>query len=237
MGCIQACAGREKDEDGSPPPAQFPQFSSRLAQSASSDNVSRASGRRKKGRGNSSRAGDRLGSSGATPADTAPAHPTKKKAGKHKKGAKHHPDNSNSTPEGDVPAGKKKSSKKKKRKGKTRDKAASQSPGADASGPATPQPKAAAAAGASLCAVSDAPAPVAAPLPAPPLSPGRTPTDLADLSLRQRQLIQYFWNHAMHTASVVQPLYSRIGGSAAVQAAVNLFYTKVLSDARVNGFF
>lgn len=32
-------------------------------------------------------------------------------------------------------------------------------------------------------------------------------------------------------------LYERIGGKAAVDAAVDLFYNKVLSDARVNHFF
>ena len=232
MGCIQACAGRGKDEEGLPPPAQFPQFSSRLAQSTSTDNVSRASGRRKKSRGNSSRNGITAsgGSAGGpTPAD-ALAHPTKK-SGKHKKAVKCHPDNSNGTPEGEVvPTRKKKSSKKKKKKGKAKGRGVSPAPSADTSSPATPQPKAAAA---TLFDVTDAPAP----LPAPPLPPARTPTDLADLSLRQRQLVQYFWNHAMHTASVVPPLYSRIGGSAAVQAAVDLFYTKVLADTRVNGFF
>ena len=32
-------------------------------------------------------------------------------------------------------------------------------------------------------------------------------------------------------------LYERIGGAAAVEAAVELFYRKVLQDERVNGFF
>jgi len=32
-------------------------------------------------------------------------------------------------------------------------------------------------------------------------------------------------------------LYERIGGAAAVDAAVDIFYRKVLSDDRVNGFF
>jgi len=32
-------------------------------------------------------------------------------------------------------------------------------------------------------------------------------------------------------------LYERIGGEAAVDAAVDIFYRKVLSDERVNGFF
>lgn len=32
-------------------------------------------------------------------------------------------------------------------------------------------------------------------------------------------------------------LYERIGGEAAVDAAVDIFYRKVLSDDRVNGFF
>lgn len=31
-------------------------------------------------------------------------------------------------------------------------------------------------------------------------------------------------------------LYERIGGEAAVDAAVDIFYRKVLSDDRVNGF-
>ena len=32
-------------------------------------------------------------------------------------------------------------------------------------------------------------------------------------------------------------LYERLGGEAAVDAAVDIFYRKVLSDDRVNGFF
>ena len=32
-------------------------------------------------------------------------------------------------------------------------------------------------------------------------------------------------------------LYDRIGGSAAVDAAVDLFYEKVLADGTINGFF
>lgn len=32
-------------------------------------------------------------------------------------------------------------------------------------------------------------------------------------------------------------LYERIGGEGAVDAAVDIFYRKVLSDDRVNGFF
>jgi hemoglobin len=32
-------------------------------------------------------------------------------------------------------------------------------------------------------------------------------------------------------------LYDRIGGDAAVNAAVDLFYRKVLADDRINGFF
>lgn len=32
-------------------------------------------------------------------------------------------------------------------------------------------------------------------------------------------------------------LYDRIGGEAAVDAAVNIFYRKVLADDRINGFF
>ncbi|WP_444979209.1 globin domain-containing protein, partial [Bathymodiolus platifrons methanotrophic gill symbiont] len=32
-------------------------------------------------------------------------------------------------------------------------------------------------------------------------------------------------------------LYDQIGGEAAVDAAVNLFYRKVLSDHRINRFF
>ncbi|HVL00896.1 MAG TPA: group 1 truncated hemoglobin [Dongiaceae bacterium] len=32
-------------------------------------------------------------------------------------------------------------------------------------------------------------------------------------------------------------LYDRIGGEAAVDAAVDLFYRKVLADPRINGFF
>lgn len=34
-----------------------------------------------------------------------------------------------------------------------------------------------------------------------------------------------------------QSLYERIGGADAVDAAVDLFYFKVLSDERINGFF
>ena len=32
-------------------------------------------------------------------------------------------------------------------------------------------------------------------------------------------------------------IYERIGGEAAMDAAVDLFYRKVLADDRVNGFF
>ena len=32
-------------------------------------------------------------------------------------------------------------------------------------------------------------------------------------------------------------LYERIGGEAAVNAAVDIFYKKVLGDKRINGFF
>ncbi|MBY0579778.1 MAG: group 1 truncated hemoglobin [Burkholderiales bacterium] len=32
-------------------------------------------------------------------------------------------------------------------------------------------------------------------------------------------------------------LYNKIGGEAAVNAAVDIFYRKVLSDARISGFF
>ena len=32
-------------------------------------------------------------------------------------------------------------------------------------------------------------------------------------------------------------LFERIGGEGAVDASVELFYSKVLSDIRVNGFF
>ena len=32
-------------------------------------------------------------------------------------------------------------------------------------------------------------------------------------------------------------LYDRLGGETAVQAAVELFYEKVLSDGRINHFF
>ncbi len=34
-----------------------------------------------------------------------------------------------------------------------------------------------------------------------------------------------------------QSLYEQIGGEAAVNAAVDIFYRKVLSDERINGFF
>lgn len=34
-----------------------------------------------------------------------------------------------------------------------------------------------------------------------------------------------------------QSLYDRIGGDAAVDAAVDIFYRKVLADDRINGFF
>ncbi len=34
-----------------------------------------------------------------------------------------------------------------------------------------------------------------------------------------------------------QSVYDRIGGEAAVNAAVDLFYRKVLADDRINGFF
>lgn len=40
-------------------------------------------------------------------------------------------------------------------------------------------------------------------------------------------------NQAGHT----QSLYEQLGGAAAVDAAVDLFYEKVLADSRVNGFF
>lgn len=33
------------------------------------------------------------------------------------------------------------------------------------------------------------------------------------------------------------PLYERLGGEAAVNAAVDIFYTKVLADDRINFFF
>ncbi|MDQ7016339.1 MAG: group 1 truncated hemoglobin [Gammaproteobacteria bacterium] len=36
---------------------------------------------------------------------------------------------------------------------------------------------------------------------------------------------------------MVSSLYERIGGAAAVDAAVDTFYRKVLSDDRVNGYF
>lgn len=35
----------------------------------------------------------------------------------------------------------------------------------------------------------------------------------------------------------MQPLFQRIGGPAAVDAAVELFYRKVMADPRINGFF
>ncbi len=34
-----------------------------------------------------------------------------------------------------------------------------------------------------------------------------------------------------------QSLYERLGGEAAVDAAVDIFYRKVLADDRINGFF
>jgi hemoglobin len=40
----------------------------------------------------------------------------------------------------------------------------------------------------------------------------------------------------MHTAST-QSLYDQLGGEAAVNAAVDVFYRKVLSDERVSRFF
>ncbi len=36
---------------------------------------------------------------------------------------------------------------------------------------------------------------------------------------------------------MTKPLYERIGGEAAVSAAVELFYRKVLTDQRINRFF
>ena len=41
----------------------------------------------------------------------------------------------------------------------------------------------------------------------------------------------------MDTLSTDACLFVRIGGAAAVDAAVELFYSKVLADERVNGFF
>ena len=38
-------------------------------------------------------------------------------------------------------------------------------------------------------------------------------------------------------AAPIAPLYERIGGEAAVNAAVELFYRKVLEDHRINRFF
>jgi hemoglobin len=34
-----------------------------------------------------------------------------------------------------------------------------------------------------------------------------------------------------------EPLFEQLGGAAAVDAAVDIFYRKVLSDDRINGFF
>ncbi|MCF6311149.1 MAG: DUF6520 family protein [Verrucomicrobiales bacterium] len=39
------------------------------------------------------------------------------------------------------------------------------------------------------------------------------------------------------TDDLAESLYSQIGGKAAIDAAVDLFYTKVMSDKRVNHFF
>lgn len=36
---------------------------------------------------------------------------------------------------------------------------------------------------------------------------------------------------------MTQSLYERLGGEAAVDAAVDIFYRKVLADDRINGFF
>ncbi len=36
---------------------------------------------------------------------------------------------------------------------------------------------------------------------------------------------------------MTQSLYDKIGGEAAVNAAVDIFYRKVLADDRINGFF
>ncbi|RAK56295.1 group 1 truncated hemoglobin [Phenylobacterium soli] len=38
-------------------------------------------------------------------------------------------------------------------------------------------------------------------------------------------------------APVAQSLFERLGGAAAVEAAVELFYRKVLADERINSFF
>ena len=38
-------------------------------------------------------------------------------------------------------------------------------------------------------------------------------------------------------SEATEPLFERIGGHAAVNAAVDLFYEKVLSDIRINHFF
>ena len=39
------------------------------------------------------------------------------------------------------------------------------------------------------------------------------------------------------TSAEAETLYTRIGGEAAIDAAVDLFYTKVLADEKVNDFF
>ena len=46
-----------------------------------------------------------------------------------------------------------------------------------------------------------------------------------------------FQSHNQETPMSNPSLYERIGGDAAVNAAVDLFYRKVLADDRINGFF
>ena len=46
-----------------------------------------------------------------------------------------------------------------------------------------------------------------------------------------------FWMHNMSSSPAPESLYAQLGGEAAVDAAVDVFYRKVLTDDRVSQFF